>query len=128
MIQNLIFGVLFLKNLFRAYNVFICLSRGSSGHRQSFFYFRFSSRKFQIQQKLVLWTSTHLALKLICFCNTVKRLSDFINFPATMFLVSEKIFAFSISRHPRTALSKHSVRKWLYISIYLLNKIFVPET
>ena len=58
-----------------------------------FFYFRFSSRKFQIQQKLVLQTSTHLALKLICFCNTVKKLSDFINFPTTMFLVSEKIFA-----------------------------------
>ena len=43
-----------------------------------FFYFRFSSRNFQSQQKRILRTSTHLALKLICFCNAAKKLSDFI--------------------------------------------------
>ena len=68
-----------------------------------FFNFRFFSRESQSQQKLpkkathftiqfrsknlIIWTSTHLTLKIICCCNTAKNLSEFTkNFPANMFL------------------------------------------
>ena len=95
MIQNLIFGIIFFDS-----------SGRSSGHYQSFFFnFRFSSRKSQSKQKLVkkslvlqysfaqkasliLWTSTHLTLKLTCSRKRAKRLSHFTNFPENMFLFS----------------------------------------
>ena len=41
----------FMKILFRVY-IFFYLSTRSSGHHQSFFYFRFFNRKSQRQQKL----------------------------------------------------------------------------
>ena len=103
MIQNLIFGIPFLKILFRAYNFIIFVHTFQWTSSEFFFNFRFSSRKSQSQQKLekrslilqysfaqktslILRTSTHLTLKIICSRNTVKNLSDFTNFPANMFL------------------------------------------
>ena len=83
---------------------FLYWSTRFSGHHQLFFLiFRFSSRKSQSQQKqakkstpfaiqfrpktsLILRTSTHLTLKIICSRNTVKNLSVFRNFWANMFL------------------------------------------
>ena len=68
-----------------------------------FFYFRFSNRKSQSQQKLAkkithctiqlhaknltyfFWTPTHLILKAICSHNAAKTF-DFTTFPANMFL------------------------------------------
>ena len=104
MIQNVIFGILFMKILFLAYNFFIfaqMYQRPSSA--EFLFNFRFSIRKSQSQQKLgkkiahfrIQFRSkniTHftnldsLTLKTICSCNTPKSLSD-------MFLldVGEKI-------------------------------------
>ena len=51
----------------------------------------------------------------------------FPNFPASMWLVSEKHLHRIICRHPKTAFLKQLESKCLYISIYLCEKIFVPE-
>ena len=67
MIQYLIFGILFFKILF------LYLSRRSSRYHQSFFYFRFSSRKSQIEQKLAK-KITHFTIQ---FCS--KNLTYFTN-------------------------------------------------
>ena len=82
------------------------LSSGlSSGHHQSFFvisYFLAESLKanknqqkrphtlqysFSKKTSLILQTSTHLTLKIICSLNKTKNLSDFTNFPANIFLI-----------------------------------------
>ena len=102
MIQNLIFGILFLKILFRGYNVFIFVQTFQWTSLNFFFNFRFSSRKSQSQQKLaekityftIPFHSKNLSHFTnlnsfdieICSHNTAKNLSDFINFPANMFL------------------------------------------
>ena len=143
MIQNLISGILFLK-IFWTYNFFIFVHMFQS--ISEFFYFRFSSKKSQSQQKmtkkrplilhdsfakkkLILWTSTHLILKIICSSNTTKNLSDLTDFPANMFLfgVRQKHLHFTISWRPRTAFLKHFERKCLHISVYFRKNIFVPE-
>ena len=81
MIQNLIFGILFLKILFR-HTAFLYSSTCYSGHHHFLLIFRFSRRKSQSQQKLekngtqftiqfrsknhsFLQISTHLTLKMI---------------------------------------------------------------
>ena len=55
-----------------------------------FFNFRFSGRKFQIQQKqakkITHFTIHFCSKNLTHFTNTAKDLSDFKNFPANMFL------------------------------------------
>ena len=72
------------------------------------FNFRFSSRKCQSQQKLpkkithfpiqfiktslILQTSAHLTLKIICSRNTAKKISGFTNFPVNTFLSGVKMF------------------------------------
>ena len=110
MIQNVIFGILFVKILFW-YTTFLCLSRRSSGHHQSFFLISdFLAESFKANKKyqershilqysfaqkssLILPTSTHLIFKILCSRNTAKKLSDFINFQQICFcLVSENIF------------------------------------
>ena len=52
MIQNVIFGILFLKILFWAYNFFIFVEKFPRTSSEFLFNFRFSSRKSQSQQKL----------------------------------------------------------------------------
>ena len=50
---------------------------------------RLLSLEYSLAQKtsLILWTSTHLTLKIICSCNTAKNPSEFPkNFLANMFL------------------------------------------
>ena len=90
--QNLIFGILFWKILFRfrAYN-FLHSSTRFSGHHQSFFkFFNFLPKSlkanknqrrrslmlqhnFAQKTSLILRSSTHLTLKTICFRNTDKN-------------------------------------------------------
>ena len=104
MIQDLIFRILFLKILYRAYHFFIFANTFQRTSSEFFFNFRFSSRNSQSQQKLAKnithftikfrtknvthFTnhSTHLTLKIICAYNTAKNLSDFTNFLANIFL------------------------------------------
>ena len=106
------------------------------------FNFRFSSRKFQSQQKL--------AKKDDSFYNTVslkkpqlfyKRQLTYhgknllpqnplilqIFHQTNSWLVLEKTLHCTISRRPRTAFSKQLESKCLYFSVYLLKRIFVPE-
>ena len=108
MIQNLIFGMLFLKHYF-GHTTFLYLSTPS---RIPFFDFRFS-RKSQSQQELVKkinhftlqfcsknlihfmnLTSVEMLLKTICSRNMAKKLFHFTNFPANMILfgVGKNIF------------------------------------
>ena len=104
-----------------------------------FFNFRFFSRESQSQQKLpkkathftiqfrsknlIIWTSTHLTLKIICCCNTAKNLSEFTkNFPANMFLfgVRKKHLHSTVSWRPKLhswSTLKANVRLFLYISV-----------
>ena len=107
-----------------------------------FFNFSFSNRKPQSQQKLAkkdhTFYNTVLLKKLtnlnsldiendtVCSLNVAKNLSDFTNFQQTcFFLVSEK----NICTAPfLDAQELHFESKCLYISLYLLKKIFVPET
>ena len=142
MIQNLIFGILFLKYYFQY----------TSGHDQNFFFnFIFSSRKSQSQQKLVK-KITHFTIQfrlkiLVHFMNLNLDLNDIEN--NTLPQRSQKLFSLykfsrkyvsalsqkkdlqilcsAISWRPRTALLKHIERKCLHISINLCKKLFVPE-
>ena len=107
MIQNLIFKIYFLKKVFRACNFYI-FPHVSVDIIRVFFNFIFFSRESQSQQELpkkathftiqflwktslIIWTSTHLTLKIICCCNTAKNLSEFTKkFPASMSLFGVK--------------------------------------
>ena len=62
MIQNLIFGILFLKMLFRAYNVFIFVQTFQWTSSEFIFNFRFSSKMSQSQQKLAKMV-THFTIQ-----------------------------------------------------------------
>ena len=75
-----------------------------------------NKKQYSFTQKVsfILWTSTHLTLKIICHQNTAKSLPDFTNF--------------QISWHSKNAFLKHFESKFLYISVYLRLKIFVPKT
>ena len=64
----------------------------------------------------------------ICSRNTAKNLSHFTNFPANVWLVSQKQWHCTISRRPRSDFSKKFESKCLYISVYLPKKVFVSET
>ena len=73
---------------------------------------------FAQKTSLILRTSTHLTLKIICSRNTAKSHSDFTNFSANMFLFDgrKKHLHCTISLRPRTASLKYFERKCLYIS------------
>ena len=99
MIQKSHFGILFLKIIFRAYKFFIFVQTFHWTSSHFIFNFRFSSRKSQSQQNrslilqysfaqktsLILRTSTHFTLKIICSRKNAKNLSHFTNFQANMF-------------------------------------------
>ena len=109
---------------------------------------RFSSRKYQSQQKLpkaithfkykftqktsLIWqTSTNLAWKIICSQNKhSQKFSLFTNFPSNMCLfgVKKNICTAPFLWPPRTAFLKLFESKCLYISVYLPDKKFVPKT
>ena len=84
---------------------------------------------FAQKTSLILRTSTHLTLKIICSCNTAKNLSDFTNFPADMFLCSVRKdictapFLDAQELHSWSTL-KANVCIFLYIS---LKKILFPR-
>ena len=78
----------------------------------------------------ILLTSTHLILKITCFQNKAKNLSHFTNFSANIILfgVRKKHLDCTTSWRPRTAFLKHFESKCMYISIYLPERNFVPNT
>ena len=102
MIQNLIFAILFLKIVFRAYNVFTFVQTFQWTSSDIFFSFRFSSRKSKNQElanKVTDFTIRFCSKSLTHFTNfnsldiennmlrsTAKNLSEFTNFPVSMFL------------------------------------------
>ena len=73
MIQNLIFGIILLKILFLAYNFFIFIHMFQRTSSKFFFDFRFSRRKSQSQQKLLI-KITYFAIQV---CS--KHLTHFTN-------------------------------------------------
>ena len=147
MIQNLIFGIILLKILFLAYNFFILIHMFQQTSSKFFFDFRFSRRKSQSQQKLSI-KITYFAIQvcskhLIHFTN-LKSLDIENNMLPKHCQKSFWLYKFfrkhvsvwcqkkhlhcTISWHPRTAFLKHFESKFLYISVYLIKKIFVPKT
>ena len=131
MIQNFIFVILFMKIFFRDYNfsphvpvdiirVFFIPANKNQPKRSLILQYSFAQKT-----SLILRISTLLKLKITCSQNTAKKLSQFTNFPANMFLfgVRKK----SISWLPGTTFLKHFESKCLYISVYLSKKIFVSN-
>ena len=100
MIQNLIFVILFSKIFFRAYNLsphvpvdiirvlfipeFVAENLKANKNQPK----RSLILKYTLAQKtpLILRISTLLKLKITCFQNTAKKLSDLKNFPESIFL------------------------------------------
>ena len=90
-LANLIFGILFLTILFRTYNVFILVHMFQWTLSDLFFNFQILYQKVSEPtetsktdhsfyntvslKKLILRTSAHFTLKMICSCNTAKKLS-----------------------------------------------------
>ena len=144
-IQHLIFVILFLKILFRAYNFFIFVHTLQWLLSECLFYSKFSSKESRSQERLakkithftiqfrsktslLLRASTHFTLNIKCSRNTAKNLSHFTNFPANMFLFDARCHLHcTISWRPSTtAFLMHFESKCLYISVYLSKKIFFP--
>ena len=129
----------FIENIISDTTTFLCSSTCSSGHHHSIFWdlkanknYRDRSLIFQYgfaqNASFILRTSTHLTLKIICFRNLPKTFITVQIFQQTCFcLLSEKHLRCTISWHPRTAFLKHFESKCLYISVYLIKKIFVPK-
>ena len=142
MIQNLVFGSLFFENIISGMQLFyICSNvpvnirvllisaflaeslKASKNQRKRSLILRYS---FSQKTSLVLGTSTHLSLKIICSHNTAKSLSDLKIFQQTCFcLVPEKIFELHHFLTPKNciflALLKANVCIFLYISVrYIL--------
>ena len=125
MIQNVIILKIFFWKYYFGHATFYIWPEVPVDIIRVFFNFRFSSRKYsrksQSQQKLahsvqysfaqkasLIWrSSAYLTLKIICFRNTAKNLSDFKNFPANMFL-------FGASKNICTALflDAHELHSW----------------
>ena len=112
-----------------------------------FFDFRFSRRKSQSQQKLLI-KITYFAMQ-VCSkhlthfmnLNTLDNKNNMLRKHCQKFLSLYKFFRkhvsvwcrkkylqCTISRHPRTAFLKHFESKFLYIFVYLIKKIFVSMT
>ena len=145
MIQNLIFGIPFLKISFQAYNLFIFVH--SLWWTVFIFNFRFSSRNSQSQQKLgkkVTYFTIQFRSKNLTHLTKLNSLDIENN---TLLQHSQKPFSLyrflskyisvwcrkkhlhcTIFWRPRTVFLKHFECKCLYIYAYLRKKTFVPET
>ena len=98
MIQNVIFGIIFLKILFWAYNFYTFVhtcqwtsseffSKPTKTNKKNPLVLQYS---FSQNTSFILWTSTHLTLKIVCSDNTAKILSEFTNFSANIFLFNAR--------------------------------------
>ena len=147
MIQNVIFGILLLEILFRAYHFFIFAQMEQWTSSEFLFNFRFSSTKCQSQQNLgkkiahftIQFRSrniTHftnrvsLDIEKICSRNSAKHLFDFKNFTVGMFLLSvrENICTAPFLDAQELQFLRYFESKCLYISVYLRKKMFFPKT
>ena len=139
MIQNLTFGVIFLKILFRAYKLFILVHRFQWTSSEFFlisdflteslkanknYWKRSLTLQYSFAQKasLILRISIHLTLRKICSRNTTKTLSDFTNIPENMFLFGVRnnicTAPFLDAQEPHSwSTLKANVCTFLYISV-----------
>ena len=149
MIQNLLFGFfIFFENIISGIQLFYIRS---NVHVVIRFFFisdflaeslnanKTSKKKslvlqysFALKTSLILRTSIHLTLKIICSRNTAKSRSDLNIFQQTYFcLASEKIFALHRFLMPENCILqglKLFESKCLYISVYPRKRCFDPET
>ena len=127
------------------HTAFLYLSRRSSGHHQSFFNFRFSSRKSQSQQKTSKKDHTfyntvslkkphlfHLTLKIICTHNAAKKTFWLYKFSSKHVSVwcQKKIFTLHHFLMPKSCILEALSKKmslYFYIFICLLKKNFCSE-
>ena len=132
MIQNLIFVILFLKILFPQIpmdiiNFFIPVFaaenlKANKNQRKRSLILQYS---FAQKTSLILRISTLLKLKIICSQNTAKKLSQFTNFPANMFLFGvRKNICTAPFPEAQELLSSSTLKTniCLYISVYLSKK------
>ena len=145
MIQNFVFGILFLKILFRAYNIFIFVQTFQWTWPGFYFSFRFSNRKSQSQQKLakgshilqynftqkislILRISTQSTWKIMSPQHSHKTFwlfSDKFSNKHVSVWYQKKYLHYTISWRPRTAFLKQFESKYLYMSIYPPKKVFL---
>ena len=127
MIQNLIFVILFLKIIFPQVPVdiisfvipeFVAENlKANKNQRKRSLILQYS---FAQKTSLILRISTLLKLKITCSQNTAKKLSQFTNFPANMFL-------FGVSKNIRTTpfpdvqelLSRRTLKANVCIFLYI---------
>ena len=132
MIQNLIFVILFLKILFPQIpmdiiNFFIPVFaaenlKANKNQRKRSLILQYC---FAQKTSLILRISTLLKLKIICSQNTAKKLSQFTNFPANMFLFGvRKNICTAPFPEAQELLSSSTLKTniCLYISVYLSKK------
>ena len=145
--KNLIFGILFLKILFRAYKVFIFVQTFHWISSDFFFSFRLSSRKCQSQQKLakkITYFTVQFCLKNLTHFTTLNSfdiennmLSQHSQKPLWLYKFLSSMFPFGPRKNICTApfLDAQELHFWsslkanacifLYIS---LKNLFVPQT
>ena len=141
MIQNLIFDSnSFFGNIFSGVQL---QSTRSSGHHQSFFIPEFIAEnpkanknqpkrslilQYSFAQKtsLILRISTLLKLKITCSQNTAKKLSQFTNFPANMFLFGvRKIIRSAPFPDAQELLSRSTLKANVCIFLYISLRKFL---
>ena len=137
----------FIKNIISGIQIFYIHPHVPADIIKVFLDFRFSRRKSQSQQKLLI-KITYFAIQV-----RSKHLTHFTNVNSldnennmlpkhcqksfslykcfrkhVSVWCQKKHLHCTISWHPRTAFLKHFESKCLYISVYLIKKIFVPKT
>ena len=137
----------FIKNIISGIQIFYIHPHVPADIIKVFLDFRFSRRKSQSQQKLLI-KITYFAIQV-----RSKHLTHFTNVNSldnennmlpkhcqksfslykcfrkhVSVWCQKKHLHCTISWHPRTAFLKHFESKFLYISVYLIKKIFVPKT
>ena len=138
---NLIFEILFLKILFRAYNVFTFVQTFQWTSSELFLISDFLEESLRANKNKIahftvhfrsknhthLRTSTHLTLKLICSRYSAKNFSDFTNFTANKFLfgVRKNICTtpfFDAQELHSWSILKANVGIYLFISLILFQR------
>ena len=146
MIQNLIFGILFLKNIISSIHFFYICPDVAVNFIREFFQFQIFLQKVSKPTKLAK-KITHFTIKF-----RSKNLTHITNLnspdiennmlpqhsqrPFSLYKFSikhvsvwcqKKHLYCTLFRRPRTAFLKHFEIKCLYISVYLLKKMFFPK-
>ena len=130
---NLMFGILFLKIFFRAYNFFIFVLTFQWKSSEFFLFQAFQrvSKPTRINEKHHSFHNT-VSLKKTHSFYASQLTSQHSQKPFWFYKFLIKLVSVLCQKKhfhfPRTSFLKHFESKYLYISVYLRQNIFVPET